>query len=170
VGTDIEKAFFPAESPKNTSYLIQDVNTPWPDELKGTFDLVHQRLGLVCCGGVDPTFEALRRYVELMKPGGWIQLVELQGWTADDDGPAWKDFTTCLTEMIESINSSVTHIDRVKGWFQDLGLTNVEETVLEGNFGTRDDKEFEHVAKKSALLTANSILEVVKSKPCLGYA
>ncbi|KAI0517004.1 hypothetical protein F5B22DRAFT_141990 [Xylaria bambusicola] len=165
VGIDIEGSYFPSGPPKNTSYHVQDINGTYPAEWKGSFDLIHQRLTLCVSGGVESTSDAVRKQVELLKPGGWIQYVEVQGWTADSDGRGWKDFTTCVAELVASVGSSVTHIDRAKGWLLDLGLVDVEEVVLEGNFGTRDDKELETLAKKSALLTAQSILGVAQTFP-----
>ena len=55
--------------------------------------------------------------------------------------------------MIQSIGSSVTHIDRAKGWFEALGLVNIEEKVVEVNYGIREDKELEKLGKKAAMLT-----------------
>jgi hypothetical protein len=51
----------------------------------------------------------------------------------------------------------------VRGWFDELGLVGVEEKVIEMNFGMRVDKEMEAIGKRSALLTARQVLEVVQS-------
>lgn len=100
----------------------------------------------------------------MLKPGGWIQIVDLQDWTANQDGPAWKDFTICLSDLIKSVGSSLERIEHVKGWFEELGLVNVEERLVEANFGTRDDKALEEVGKKSGQSTARAILGAATSK------
>ena len=164
MGTDIEKSYFPTDPPKNTTYHVQDVNKPWPTEWKEHFDLVHQRLGLVAAGDEQATLSAVRNLVELVKPGGWIQIVEFHDWTADDDSQAWKDYTTSLCDMCKAIGSTVDHANRVKGWFGELGLVDIDEDVATANYGSRDDKEFETIAKRSALTTAKSVLGVVASK------
>ncbi|KAF2265220.1 hypothetical protein CC78DRAFT_493963 [Lojkania enalia] len=165
VGTDNEKSYFPHDPPKNTTYYVQDVHDPWPVEWSDRFDLVHQRLALACPGDEEATKSTIRDLIRMVKPEGWIQLVEFIEWTDDEDGPAWKDYTTCLCDMIAFIGSTVKHIDHVKDWFQDLGLVNVEEKVFEGNYGTRQDKMLQATAMKAVMMTATMILGVTSSLP-----
>ena len=66
--------------------------------------------------------------------------------------------------MITAIGSSVNYANLVKDWFEELGLADVEEKVVTGNYGTRDDKDFEAIAKRAVLVTANSTLGVISSR------
>lgn len=106
----------------------------------------------------------LHGYVNLLKPGGWIQLVEVREWTKETDGKAFKDLNVCLADMIKTIGASLTHIDNTKGWIETLGLVDVQETTVEANYGTRDDKKVQEIAKRSILTTAGSILGITSSK------
>ena len=130
----------------------------------GKFDLVHQRLALAVPGSADRTRDALRTYINLLKPGGWLQLVEVRQWTKESDGPAFKDLTVCLSDMIRTIGSSLAHIDTAKSWLETLGLVDVQEEIVEANYGTRDDKKTEDTAKRAVLTTAGSILGITTSQ------
>lgn len=148
----------------NTNYHVQDIARPWPAEWMGKFDLVHQRLALAVPGSAEKTIDVLRGYIDLLKPGGWIQIVELRQWTGEDDCQAFKDLTICLSDMIKTIGASLEHIDHAKDWLQNLGLIDVQEEVVEANYGIRDDKEVQEIAKKATLLTTGSILGITTSK------
>jgi SAM-dependent methyltransferase len=162
-GTDIEASYFPKDNPKNTRYQVQDITKPWPADWTAKFDLVHQRLALVVPGNEESTLKVLRGYINLLKPGGWIQLVEVRQWTRETDGQAFKDLNVCLADMIQSIGSSLKHIDNAKGWLEDLGLVDVQEETAEANYGTREDKKIQEIAKRSILTTAGSILGITSS-------
>jgi hypothetical protein len=164
IGTDIERSYFPTDPPKNTTYYVQDATKPWPEQWNEKFDLVHQRLSIAAAGDEKATKSAVQSLVQMVKPGGWIQVVDLQDWTSDLDGPAWKDFTIVIGDLIKTVGSSLERIEQVKGWFEELGLANVEEKVFEANYGTRDEKSLETIGKRSGLSTARSILSVATSK------
>jgi hypothetical protein len=163
-GIDIEASYFPKDTPPNTSYQVQDITKPWPSDWNAKFDLVHQRLALVVPGSDEKTLEVLRGYTNLLKPGGWIQLVEVRQWTKATDGQAFKDLNVCLSDMIQTIGASLKHIDNAKNWLETLGLVDVQEEIVEANYGTRDDKQLQEIAKRSLLTTAGSILGVTSSK------
>ncbi|KAF2788509.1 hypothetical protein K505DRAFT_394616, partial [Melanomma pulvis-pyrius CBS 109.77] len=88
IGTDITESFFPSASSHDTGnqavqeggdaaivYKTQDVTQPWPAEWAASFDLVHQRFVL---GAVrrEQLEDVVANLVALVKPGGWIQLME----------------------------------------------------------------------------------------------
>jgi hypothetical protein len=163
-GTDIEASYFPKDTPTNTSYQLQNITKPWPVDWNAKFDLVHQRLALMVPGNEENTVEALRAYVDLLKPGGWIQLVEVRQWNKESDGQAFKDLSVCLSDMIKTIGASLEHIDKAKGWLQELGLVDTQEQTVEANYGTREDKKVQEIAKRAILTTADSILNITSSK------
>ncbi|KAJ4357169.1 uncharacterized protein N0V89_001744 [Didymosphaeria variabile] len=88
IGTDITESFFPSASSQATRnqdreeggdagivYKTQDVTQPWPADWAASFDLVHQRfvLGAVRSEQLE---DVVANLVALVKPGGWIQLME----------------------------------------------------------------------------------------------
>jgi hypothetical protein len=145
---------------------VQDITKPWPSDWTTKFDLIHQRLALVVPGSAENTLHVLGTYTNLLKPGGWIQLVEIRPWTKETDGPAFKDFTICLADMIASIGASLTHIDNAKTWLETLGLVDVQEEVVEANYGSRGDKRVQDVARRGMLTTAQGVLGITTSKLC----
>ncbi|KAF1950209.1 hypothetical protein CC80DRAFT_246760 [Byssothecium circinans] len=165
IGTDIEASYFPTNPPKNTSYHVQNATKAWPVDWNAKFDLIHQRCALAIAGNEDNTLEMLRAYVSMLKPGGWIQLVEVQQGTKETDGQAFKDMSVCLADMIESIGASLKHIDNAKHWLETLGLVDVNEDTVDVNYGTREDKQIQEIAMKSILATAGGILAVTSTFP-----
>ncbi|KAJ7110615.1 S-adenosyl-L-methionine-dependent methyltransferase [Mycena epipterygia] len=74
---DINTKFFPASSLSELGITAfqQDVTKPFPEELYGTFDLVHASF-LVGCLKPDGWGAALANYHRLLKPGGIVMLDE----------------------------------------------------------------------------------------------
>lgn len=76
IATDINPGFFPATPPSGLTYQVQDITKPWPADFINSFDFIHSRLGLGGCGPFGPE-NAVKNMIELVKPGGWIQLDEM---------------------------------------------------------------------------------------------
>ncbi|KAG6988944.1 hypothetical protein G7Y79_00067g095590 [Physcia stellaris] len=75
-GTDITASYFPPETPPDTTYVVHDITQPYPAAFPNRpFDLIHQRLALPGCGPASMK-TAVERLVAMLKPGGWIQLIE----------------------------------------------------------------------------------------------
>ncbi|KAL7948847.1 hypothetical protein V8C42DRAFT_312489 [Trichoderma barbatum] len=75
IGTDIA-TFPPLDMPDNITLAIQDILKPWPEKWEAHFDFVHQRAALAATGDMERAVESVRRLIGLVKPGGWIQLVD----------------------------------------------------------------------------------------------
>jgi SAM-dependent methyltransferase len=75
-GSDISADQFPANIDSGCKFSVLDIKKPVPEELRGTFDLVHIRMLL---GGlVTPDWALVAANVyQLLKPGGWIQWHEI---------------------------------------------------------------------------------------------
>lgn len=76
-GTDIVS--YPeiaAGYPSNIRFAKQNILESWPEDWQNSFDLVHQRLVLVVAGNFDAAVKTIQRLIGLVKPGGWLQLVE----------------------------------------------------------------------------------------------
>jgi hypothetical protein len=84
-------------------------------------------------------------------------------WTKETDGQAFKDLSVCLSDMIKTIGASLKHIDNAKSWLEMLGLVDVQEEIAEANYGSREDKKVQEIAKRGMLITAGSILGITSS-------
>ena len=77
IGTDIapfkEGTF---ERPGNLKLVKQDMLAEWPKEWQGSFDFVHQRNAMANTGNEETAIETIRKLIRLVKPGGYIQIVD----------------------------------------------------------------------------------------------
>jgi hypothetical protein len=98
IGTDI--AQFPelSDYPPNITLKRQNIMEDWPTEWEGTFDLAHQKNVIVHTGTFQEAVKVVRRLAGLVKPGGWIQIVDCyvpHEPIEDGDEPSDKLFKTC---------------------------------------------------------------------------
>ncbi|KAJ3839484.1 S-adenosyl-L-methionine-dependent methyltransferase [Lentinula raphanica] len=73
-GIDISSRLFPANYPSNTTFSTQSVTT-LPETWSNKFTLVNQRL-LTGALTKEQWTDALKELYRVLKPGGWIQLME----------------------------------------------------------------------------------------------
>ncbi|KAG9230918.1 hypothetical protein BJ875DRAFT_487491 [Amylocarpus encephaloides] len=134
VGTDIDPRKFPESPPSNTKYQIADINKPWPEEWKRGFDIVHQRLA-IASGGAGAK-QAIENLAELVKPGGWIQLVEA-GHTFDDaeEGTAMRHFIQLILDLYAFMGVPEKVGDQLKPWLEGSGFVNVQERTIDCYMG-----------------------------------
>ena len=121
IGTDIEPELFPSQLPAGMTLLAQDVTKPWPADWPKSFDLVHQRLGLA---GSSPTPipDVVTNLIGLVKPGGWIELVELDIDEPQDAGPALREFIRLLREVFTLTGMGGNFASKMRGWLEAVGL------------------------------------------------
>ncbi|KAK4071386.1 uncharacterized protein Triagg1_6047 [Trichoderma aggressivum f. europaeum] len=109
IGTDIAD-FPPLDLPENITLGKQDILKPWPEKWEAHFDFVHQRTGLAITGGMERAVETVRRYIDLLKPGGWIQLVDgtlIDEPMAEDD-KAWVKMMKVLKQCVALVGLDTT--------------------------------------------------------------
>ncbi|PQE06890.1 methyltransferase protein [Rutstroemia sp. NJR-2017a BVV2] len=100
VGTDINSKILPTSFPPDFDFYLHNFGTAWPSKAHASFDLAHQRLSLP--GAVPYSLpQAVRNILELVKPGGWIQLVEAEQ-IAPNSGPVFLEFLELVRELEES--------------------------------------------------------------------
>ncbi|KAK4072274.1 hypothetical protein Trihar35433_4338 [Trichoderma harzianum] len=109
IGTDIAD-YPPLDLPENITLEKQDILKPWPEKWDAHFDFVHQRTGLAVTGGMERAVETVRRLIELIKPGGWIQLVDgalIENKIAEDD-KAWVKRFKVLSQCVSLVGLDTT--------------------------------------------------------------
>jgi SAM-dependent methyltransferase len=116
LGTDIESNFFPNAStlPPNMRFETQSI-LDLPKEWTNKFTLIHQRL-LIAGLRRHEWEQALREMHRVLKPGGWVQVFELEKWTSgpalakhldliyrfsDDIGIMYRDITKQLPNFLK---------------------------------------------------------------------
>ncbi|RYP49412.1 hypothetical protein DL768_004885 [Monosporascus sp. mg162] len=135
-GTDINPAEFPADSPANIAYQAQDINQPWPTEWEGQFDFVHQRLVLVGAGPKQK--EALQSLGGLVKPGGWIQVIEATNKLPEGCGPVMHAFVELMNAVFETMGADLNLADRLPEWLEGAGFVDIQDRLISMKLGARN--------------------------------
>jgi hypothetical protein len=163
-GTDINPNFFPRSPPRNTTFQVQDVTKPWPTEWKSSFDLVHSRLGLAGCGDF-PVEQAVKNMIHLVKPGGWIQLDEMEVNKVTEGDGTVGEFGRLLKGMFEASGVQWDFAGSLKGWLHEEGMTGVEERIIDVAYGKNcEDEEIARMSVESMVTGVKAVAFGAKSK------
>ncbi|KAI0392799.1 S-adenosyl-L-methionine-dependent methyltransferase [Xylariaceae sp. FL0594] len=181
IGTDITDAKFPSSS-QNTyttttttaadenngdtslpaiTFQLQSISQPWPEDWNGTFDLVHQRLVLGGCGAAIPFGQAVRNLAALVRPGGWVQLVEPDQTCGVRDGPAMNNFLTLVTWVFEDMGGHARYAYGIAAWLREAGFEDVREESVPLFLG-RAIRGDEELARRTARSTADAMVPLLK--------
>lgn len=146
---DIGSALFPPKTGPSASLDLRefDIRSAVPPDPSwtGSFDLVHQRL--LIWGLQTPDWPTvLRNHAALLKPGGWIQLVE--GQWVDRDQPFDPAKYPSLAKMsamqkwsTANFGMDVYVVYRLEDLLKEAGFQHVEKTQFDLGYGAlaRDD-------------------------------
>jgi hypothetical protein len=119
--------------------LAHDFTKPWPNDWHASFDLVHQRLGLAGSGPM-PMQDVVTNLAGLVKPGGWIELVELDIGSPKDAGPALTDFIQLLREIFTLIGLGGNFTLKMRELLKTAGLEDVEERFVDFKVGAKSSR------------------------------
>ncbi|KAI1803919.1 hypothetical protein F4811DRAFT_522876 [Daldinia bambusicola] len=135
VGTDLQDRF-PNPPRPGVHLQIQDINEPWPESWKSTFDYVHQALVLFQAGLKKR--EAVHSLGELVKPGGWIELMEPQyDTTNENNGPAFQQFLDMMDELWAMRGTKSDFAAGLEDMIKDAGFVDVKSVLLRIGIGPK---------------------------------
>ncbi|KAL8780326.1 MAG: hypothetical protein Q9213_006524 [Squamulea squamosa] len=137
-GSDIESELFPAQ-PDGIKYFQQSFQEPWPADLKNSFDLVHVRGSLAGSSPKRPA-DVIKNLASLSKPGGWIQLMEMNAFNPPSNGPAMTDFARMASEVWTGIGVG-DFANQLKEMLEEAGLQNAQERRIIVELGKRAKPE-----------------------------
>ncbi|CAN9476254.1 unnamed protein product [Alternaria alternata] len=162
IGTDIEDSYFPKETPNNTSYHHQSMTEPWPRQWQGTFDLVHSRMALPGVG-LSSLEDAVMNLVKLLKPGGWIQLVEMQ-WQDWDAGPVLQEFEKAMQQLVSMVTNGqgVDMREGLTALVEEAGLTKVQHAIIDVPVGVKAKEDLRELSLQSMFATASFATATLK--------
>ncbi|KAL8721650.1 MAG: hypothetical protein Q9225_001699 [Loekoesia sp. 1 TL-2023] len=123
-GSDIEPELFPAQS-DGITFFKQSFNEPWPENLRNSFDLVHLRGSLAGSSPKQP-IDVVKNIASLPKPGGWVQIMEMNAFKPPSNGPAMTDFARMAAEVWTGIKVG-DFANQLKSMLEEAGLQNVQE-------------------------------------------
>ncbi|KAM3589046.1 hypothetical protein VKS41_001472 [Umbelopsis sp. WA50703] len=124
VGIDISDNWPKSIKPSNSEFMLANLNEDLPFEEK-SFDYIHIRfLGM---GLTEKQYEAAYlKLLRILKPGGYIEIGECDVRFAFENS-IWNKF---LNIMVKSRGMSTTFADKMKELFEDIGDTDVKETLF----------------------------------------
>ncbi|AEO63656.1 a3a323fe-6d63-44dc-8ac0-9f720fc8c6c6 [Thermothielavioides terrestris] len=142
-GVDIGGALFPPKTGPHAALDLRefDIRSAAPPDPSwtGSFDLVHQRL--LIWGLQAPDWPVVvRNHAALLKPGGWIQLAEVQWF--DRDRPLDDARFPYITKMYKMALWTRTHsdmdifvADRLEDLVREAGFENVQRAEFDVGYG-----------------------------------
>lgn len=167
MGTDLVPTHFPeAEKlPDSLSLRIQSITEAWPEADKNSFDLVHQRTGLYTIGaGLRAAVTGL---AGLVKPGGWIQIVDadLTGPEADADSPLGPAVHLIKSLLGKRLDNSDAYGATLKHILEENGFVGVQEQIFDARIGAMNpNAELAEKGTMSYVLATEGMAAAVKSK------
>jgi hypothetical protein len=153
VGTDLNPRFFPASYPQHFQFYTHNVAEPWPETHQKKYDIVHQRLSLP---GAAPgsLSQAVKNLFDLVKPGGWIQLVEAEQ-SGPDSGPVFEHFLDLVKLVFDTTGAGWKYARDLRKWVEEAGAVDITEISVDMAFGAAHKNK--QLAEKGALCTAGAI-------------
>ncbi|KAH7322507.1 putative methyltransferase [Stachybotrys elegans] len=166
IGGDITPERFPENPPHGIKLYAQDSAGPYPEDWLGSFDLVHQRLTLV---GVGPKAkECVLEMLKLVKPGGWIQLVEIEN-TNEPNGPCTNLLGYMVIELGKALGSDLTYRDGgMEKWIAEAGFRRVGHMIAPVCLGAEcHEPKLKEQTVEAFCFTAAQLIPALKRIKCM---
>ena len=122
-GIDIATRLFPQTYPTNIELSIESISS-LPAEWSGTFAYVHQRL-LLAALTIDMWKSALAEIFRVLKPGGWVELVETTS-RIPHVGPCSIKLNSMKFALYAHKNLLVDHKKQLRGLLLGAGFVGIE--------------------------------------------
>lgn len=162
IGVDIDATRFPSKYPEDVTLQAQDTSAPWPSEWRDSFDLVHQRFGIMVTG--KNPHDVLHLLLSLVKPGGWIQIVE-PNYVAGDGDPLSNQQYLYLVREVIARQGNAHVLPQLRNWIEEAGFVNVKEDLVTTPMGAKiSDPEFRELNVESMVTAIDGIVSRVKCK------
>ncbi|KAB8071233.1 hypothetical protein BDV29DRAFT_197544 [Aspergillus leporis] len=161
-GSDVEGELFP-EDTDGITYFAHSFKDPWPQQYLGIFDFVHIRGSLAGSAPEGPA-PVIKNLTTLLKPGGWVQLMEMNGFSPPPNGPAMTDFAKMASEMFTGIGVG-DFANNNKSMLEEAGLKNVQEKRVIVNLGKKAKPEFQEKSLHGVTGPIVPLTSVAKTVP-----
>jgi gliotoxin biosynthesis N-methyltransferase len=153
------------------SFRKQSIFDPWPADWTGTFDLVHQRLILNALDG-KASQSVVESLFALVKPGGWIQLLEIDhsafASRESENHPALVEFSEVYLKLRLLAGKEQQPARLLRKWLVDLQAVDVMETILDCPVGKKaSDEQMQRNTIKNILMATRQMDKNKQSKYCL---
>ena len=159
--SDMSEDFFKDSDVEDIKFVKQDVNKPWPTQWAKSFDLVHQRLTLAGAQDVKAVVLAL---IDLVKPGGWIELGEADLDHHPEHGHGVNEFWRFVRGFFDKMGARTDLAKCLKPIFLQVGLEDIAE--FEEKVPAGKSWEDEKMRQKSLRAWELSVKGVIAGAQC----
>ncbi|KAM0431680.1 hypothetical protein ACHAQK_009997 [Fusarium lateritium] len=165
IGTDLVTDLFPNPRPEGIEFIKQSITEAWPTEWHESFDLVHQRQVLGFCGDFSLE-QAVANLCGLAKPGGWVELVELDcDQSTLEEGTAAHEFFRLLEQIWKIKKMGGNFGPNLKEWMENAGLEDVQVDILHCNVGAKAKPELKEASINGAGGAGPMIVAMARTLP-----
>ncbi|KAI8096471.1 S-adenosyl-L-methionine-dependent methyltransferase [Halteromyces radiatus] len=127
---------FPKDGPKNAKFDVYNVLNGLPYE-DNTFDLVQMRL-LILAWRTEEWHFMLKEIHRVLKPGGYVQLIESR-FTTIVDNPTVELLNNTMRTMMKERGLESCIVEKLNNWIPDHGFQLEERQKQDLDFSDRDD-------------------------------
>ncbi|KAK8145207.1 hypothetical protein G3M48_004797 [Beauveria asiatica] len=126
----------PTWVPPNVKFLVDDVEAEW---LNGDdFDLVHLRNMIPI---LKSPVNLLKQAYEHIRPGGWVELQDVDGVVHTDDDSVPKDWplkrlTDLLVEAFAQFGTNANAAESGREYLEEAGFVNIQHNYIKLPYGT----------------------------------
>ncbi|KAH8897260.1 S-adenosyl-L-methionine-dependent methyltransferase [Thozetella sp. PMI_491] len=127
IGVDLSP-IQPSYVPPNCRFEIDNINRDWAYQ-EGYFDFIHVR-GMIGC--VPDWVEFHQKVLKHLKPGGWVEQVQLSATVKSDDGSLAPEtgmarWQSIIDQVGEKMGNSFRTCDIQRDAIEQAGFTNITE-------------------------------------------
>ncbi|RYP13117.1 hypothetical protein DL767_010876 [Monosporascus sp. MG133] len=163
VGIDIETSFVPEKLEPWLEIENQSMEQHFREEWTNSFDLVHMRLGLAAATEWGPQ-RVVSNLATLVKPGGWIQLVEADWEDRRDCGPVLTELFTLFSEVFDKMGTGADYTQKLCQWMSESSLRNVETKTFAIRVGAKNPTaQFGRVGTEVICQAATSLTKIAST-------
>ncbi|RYO97041.1 hypothetical protein DL765_011339 [Monosporascus sp. GIB2] len=163
VGIDIATSFVPEKLEPWLEIENQSMQQHFREEWTNSFDLVHMRFGLAAATEWGPQ-KVVSNLVTLVKPGGWIQLVEADWDDHTDCGPVLAELFGLFGEVFDKMGTGADYAKKLGDWMSESSLRNVETKTFAIRVGAKNPTaQFGHIGTEVICQAATSLTKIAST-------
>ncbi|KAF9075063.1 S-adenosyl-L-methionine-dependent methyltransferase [Rhodocollybia butyracea] len=158
-GIDISERLFPTQHPRNVTFAVHTV-TCLPESWSNRFKLVNQRL-LFGALTSEQWGMALSELYRVLKPGGWIQLLEStpDAPSSSSLGPTMKRYTDALAAAFVNKGLPLDLNETLDQRLKDAGFVSVQKRMCALPRLDSQDLDFEFQGLKRLFMASIPVLK-----------
>ncbi|EQB53491.1 N-methyltransferase sirN [Colletotrichum gloeosporioides] len=154
VGTDINPSLYPKSPPPHIEFFNQSILESFPTKWHGTFDIVHQRLVMAAVAPPATTIASVVAELGgLLRPGGWLQLVELDNDCTPENGPALRRLLYYHQQNSEAGGLGPNLSVHLKVAMENIDLENIKQHSVDVFYGAKNQGGEDLKAKSTRSLS-----------------